>query len=366
LELPLALTLWFNHNFSSLYNVIGLIREGMEAYGSLSGIRVLVSHSNPEFLARPLADLFFQEPARGYSQESYLDFCLETCRERGVDIFWPSREASFLEGHRNDFEALGVRLLICASARNLDLINDKALFYEEIAPLGLSLPAYFAVDSLSRFDKAVEEISKSGAKVCFKPAKSIYGLGFKIISEKSDPLRAFLNNSQTYVSLEEARSRLDVPPSSFPRLLVMEYLPGLEYSLDCLALKGELIRASVRQKSAISGAETLISGETLEEKARILADRFDISGLFNLQLREDGKQEAKILELNPRMAGGIYFSALAGLNYPYWALRLSLEDCRPLIPHPSYGLVVNQAYRPFVYASLPTLPKKAEINDRQR
>jgi predicted ATP-grasp superfamily ATP-dependent carboligase len=151
------------------------------------------------------------------------------------------------------------------------------------------------------------------------------------------------------VTLKGALGILDVPSDRFRKLLVMEYLPGPEYSLDCLARKGDLLAVTIRQKPLLPGRpERLVFNPALEGVARVLASRFGLDSVSNIQLR-DSENGHRLLEINPRMAGGLYFSCLGGLNYPYWAVRLALSDCREELPAQRSGLSVAQAPEPFVY-----------------
>jgi biotin carboxylase len=345
-----ATVLWFNHGFSSLYNIIGLLDRGAAEHGGFpGGLRVILSHSNPGFVARPAADEFLDEPPDPQG-EGYADWCLDVCRAKGVRIFWPSRQARALAARASDFESMGVRLMVPAGPETLDVLNDKALFYAACRGLDVGIPRYREAADAESFRSAAEELRAAGLAVCFKPTSSIYGLGFKIIrSDSHDPLASFLASDHASVSWEEALRVLDVPPERFRKLLVMELLPAPEFSLDCLAMDGSLLASTVRRKPLRSGApERLVEDAALAGAAASLVRRFGLSWIVNVQFRSspDGP---RLLEINPRMAGGLYFSCLGGINYPYWAARMALEDCRDLVPGQRLGIAVSQAYRPFVY-----------------
>jgi biotin carboxylase len=346
-EPALPLTLWFNHAFSSIRNIASLLRQGVLDHGLDRPLRLLMSHSNPQFVARPLADEFFEDPR--LPDDEYAQWCLDVCRSKGVDVFWPFRGARAVAARRADFEAASVALMVCASPENLDMLNDKALFYARLEGSGLGLPRHRLVSSFGDFVRAVEEISSCSARVCLKPAKSTFGLGFKIIGDAVDPLAAFLASDPVKVSFDEAKARLDVPDGRFPRLLVMELLPGPEYSLDCLAKAGRLIRVGVRKKSRLAGRpEELVQDGALEAIASRLASIFGLGAVSNIQLI-DSPEGPRLLEINPRMAGGLYFSCLGGVNYPYWALRLALGAGESEIPLQRHGFFVNQYCQPFIY-----------------
>jgi biotin carboxylase len=276
---------------------------------------------------------------------------LDRCQQYRVDLFWPARGASAIATRAAEFASLGVRLIVAAAPSTLDILNDKAVFYREAQKAGEKIPLFREATSFSEFEEAVAFFLDRGLPVCFKPAKSIYGLGFKIIRDSADPLAAFLANDPVKVSLKEARRLLNVPDEKFVKLVVMEHLPGPEHSLDCLALEGRLLRVTVRKKPRQAGGpERLIKDDNLSAIAARLSDLFRLSWIYNVQLI-DSQDGPRVLEINPRMAGGLYFSCLAGINYPYWAVRLALAPCEGLLPDQAYDLAVNQAYRPFIYAA---------------
>jgi carbamoylphosphate synthase large subunit len=312
-------------------------------------LKILVSHSNPEFVAGLLADKFFLDfdPTPDFS---YVDFVKKTCLSEKVNIFWPSRGAFAISEVLEKFRELGVHVILPADFKSLKILNDKGEFYQRARQLGLDLPDYRRVTTFQEFQDAVADFLNSGKTVCFKPTTSLYGLGFKIIDNRKNPLDAFLKSESTRVDLATAKSILDVPDTKFPSLLVMEYLPGPEYSIDCLAKDGTILALTIRKKPyLVGGAETLVRDLFLASICQKIASEFRLNYLFNIQFRE-GNQKKYLLELNPRLSGGLYFSCLGGINYPYWALRMLLAQNETLeIPEQSYDIKVNQAYEPFIY-----------------
>jgi hypothetical protein len=61
----------------------------------------------------------------------------------------------------------------------------------------------------------------------------------------------------------------------------------------------------------------------------------------------------RLLEINPRMAGGISYSFLSGVVLPYWAIRLALGTAEPGdIPAPKTGLLVTDIRKPRLVRSV--------------
>ncbi|HEX8478952.1 MAG TPA: ATP-grasp domain-containing protein, partial [Telluria sp.] len=101
---------------------------------------------------------------------------------------------------------------------------------------------------------------------------------------------------------------------------LMEYLDGHEYSVDCVGDNGRLVAAVARKKPRTAGRGQLIDmrDDILAATTTLAAD-FGLNGCFNVQYREGG-DALRLLEINPRMSGGIGMACVAGPNLPYIAL----------------------------------------------
>lgn len=63
----------------------------------------------------------------------------------------------------------------------------------------------------------------------------------------------------------------------------------------------------------------IVVREDILQACAHLVRQFALNGNVNIQFRE-GDQGLRILEINPRMSGGIAMACLAGPNLPYLAL----------------------------------------------
>ncbi len=363
---------WFNRTFSSIYNLLRLIREA----DTEKMFHTFCTHDAPDFIGFEAADSFAVEPAfaRGSMTEAehdaaYVDYCLSVCRERGVTLFQPWKKIRAIACAQKAFAAAGVTLLGCVDPQTLDTLNHKGAFYQSLRDSGLTLPEYRLVNTPEAFAEAVRElrlILGPDKKLCYKPAQSIYGQGFHRLrinapspenfpaGSISNPLPDPFSDADGSVHWDELQPRL-AGVERFRDMLVMEYLDGHEYSVDCLAREGRLIRATVRKKPNWSGScQLLEDNPRLIEMAEHLTRAFNLSGIYNVQARMGGGLP-KLLEINPRMAGGLHYSCLGGVNYPYWMLRLAADPAaESLIPETTCGLQVRQAYLPFI-SNLPNI-----------
>jgi molybdopterin-guanine dinucleotide biosynthesis protein A len=102
--------------------------------------------------------------------------------------------------------------------------------------------------------------------------------------------------------------------------LVMQHLPGTEWSVDCLCDNGGILAGFVRSKRKHS--QLIDANPVLMNLAGRVAKQFKLSNLVNIQFKSASKEEddPHILEINPRMSGGCSYGALAGVNLPWLQL----------------------------------------------
>jgi hypothetical protein len=117
----------------------------------------------------------------------------------------------------------------------------------------------------------------------------------------------------------------DVERAERSGLLVQEYLPGAEYTVDCVGdAEGQLVAASVRRRETIAGgiarASTCIAHAAIESYVRAIAARLPLAGPWFAQFREDCDGRPRLLEVNARIGGSSGVSRLAGINTPLIAL----------------------------------------------
>jgi carbamoyl-phosphate synthase large subunit len=125
---------------------------------------------------------------------------------------------------------------------------------------------------------------------------------------------------------------LDVTPNS--EELLQEYLPGREYSLDVLATQTGEVRAVVPRLRLKLDSGIAITGRTLHDPelqnlGRWAAERAGITGVANVQVREDRAGFPRLIEINPRFPGTMPLTVASGINMPRLALGELLGEPMP-------------------------------------
>lgn len=328
---------------SNVRDAIALIHRAMTPGEFHLGATYATEHTP----LRLVADSFDLEPAK-VEPEVYVDWLLTLCRERNFSWVWPQSHWSLLLDEQARFAAAGVRLILpCPDADTLHTVQDKARANAQMAAAGVALPQTRLVTTTAEFDTARAMLLDCGnQRLCVKPVRSIYGLGFRVIDDDKRPLDRFLANDHFTVGSAEFAGLLALADGQRP-FLVMEYLPGDERSIDCLAHEGRLVRAVVRRKAAQAHGRWQLIEDDPEGRhiAGCAIASFGLNGLVNVQTRErihpDGRREQCFLEVNPRMSGGIDMACQAGLNLPYWLLRRLTGTAEEAdIPWPTAGVRV--------------------------
>ncbi|SDS85220.1 ATP-grasp domain-containing protein [Microbacterium paraoxydans] len=104
-------------------------------------------------------------------------------------------------------------------------------------------------------------------------------------------------------------------------LIVQDFLPGEEYSVDVIADASGGVVAAVPRTRARVDSGVAIAGRTLrdpelEETAAAIARAIGLVGVANVQLRRDRDGRAVLLEVNPRFPGALPLTIAAGVDIP--------------------------------------------------
>lgn len=331
---------WFNRHFELIYRVLQLIRQGDVDHR----FTLLCTHKHKHFVGYAQAHEHAVEPT-GLSTEDYVGWCLEFARAQGVDVFVPAYEADALAAASSQFAAHGVRMVTVADAETLPRLHDKAWVYSHMS-LNVPLAAHTVLRHADGLQTAVERLWLQELEACIKPTVSIYGRGFHRLL-RSESTRRSRRGLWQAEWIARYAPRGDCPPQ-----LVLEYLPGHEYSVDCIGDTGRLVTGVVRKKALTSNTQLLDDNPVLLDQAAKLVAQFRLSGLVNIQFKTDRLGQPKLLEINPRASGGVAMSCLSGINLPYLALCGAVDGYKGLdIPAPRLGLRVTEVGSPVVLPS---------------
>jgi carbamoyl-phosphate synthase large subunit len=232
---------------------------------------------------------------------------LDRCRALGVDVVLPTVDAELLPlaRARAEYAAAGVALLL-APAAALDVILDKLTLAEHCAGV-------VAVPRTELFGPSLDPASWTYPAVV-KPRRGSGSRGVIIVDSAAE--LAALDRS--------------------PALIVQEFLPGEEYSVDVLADASGHVIASVPRLRARVDSGVSVGGRTVhdpevERFGRVVAQATGVTYVANVQCRRDVDGVPALLEVNPRMPGTLGLTIASGVDMPRLALAALLG--RPVPAH---------------------------------
>lgn len=240
-------------------------------------------------------------------------------------MFVPGRTFVSLSDARHEFEAIGVKIVLAADSKTLDLVDDKAAFTAHLLQSQVHGPTSRSYTNVSEFDHAWEAMQHQFEKLCSKPSRGIFAQGFRVIYPELDAFQELMAGSLFRISLAHFREALSQRDAFDPQLL-MEFLPGEEYSVDCFRSQSGDMAIVPRCKKGSGYIQYVSRVPEVERAARIVAEYLDLRACFNVQLRADSQGILKVLEVNPRLSGGVAMAAHTGICLPALAIAECLGD----------------------------------------
>lgn len=296
---------WLNQSFS-MRNVARRI------VADRPDIELCVSAIDSESPVRDIVRTFWTEPPRG--ECDYTDWLLEMALRHGVDVLAPQRGKRGVAEALGRFAAENIKVHITADTATLDLLDDKAAFTASLGTDPYVCPTFLATTA-DAFEEAVAKLARNGGTACVKPVRGVYGAGYWTLNAKgslshlADPDARQIAPEVYAASLRRAEEHED----RFS-LLVMEYLPGLEASVDIVADQGKTILAAVRTKLD-ANRQRLQTNHALIPHATSLVSKHRLHGAVNVQYKQDREGAWRILEINARAAGGASYCDEMGIPF---------------------------------------------------
>jgi len=283
------------------------IREAMAGNGCL-----LTTDMNAAAPALREADRSFVVPS--FDEPGYLDALLGICERHrvGLLISLLELENPLIARHRECFERVGTFPLV-QDMRVFERCRDKLATQELLRSLGVASPRTFV--SLAGAEAALEQ-GMLELPIVLKPRWGSGSLGVEYPATL-DELRLAYRLALLRSTVPGA-GNFDEPEA--PQLLIQEKLDGEEYGLDVVNdLRGRYVTTFVRRKLRMRGGNTdravTANHAGLSALGRQLGEQLGHIGSMDCDVIVSGDRMV-VLDMNPRIGGGLPFSLAAGANLP--------------------------------------------------
>jgi carbamoyl-phosphate synthase large subunit len=290
-------------------------------------IEILASDASLETTGRYIAKKSFVVPLG--NSPKYIKALLTLCVKEKVDIVLPITDTELLPlaKHLDLFEKKGIKVCV-SSAVSLQTATDKLALFQFLETNDLNSPQYQLANSWQDFIKAIKKMGYPKKAVCFKPTVSWGSRGFRILNPKINAYDIYMHQKpgKVYTTLEEMQ-KIFSQTKQFPKLLVMEYLQGDEYTVDIFMKDGKALSIIPRRRIQTTGGIT--TEGIVENNKQIIAlskkiiEKLGLNYSVGIQLKYDIEGKPKVLEVNPRLQGTSVISFAAGVNLPYLTILQS-------------------------------------------
>ena len=227
----------------------------------------------------------------------FVDDIRRICADDAIDVVISTVDVELppLAAHRGELGAV----LAAPSEATLAVTLDKWELAQRCAPL-LRVP-------VTRLLNADGMALRWHFPVIVKPRRGAGSRGVRIVADRA---------ALTALDPDEA-------------LIIQEFLPGDEFSVDVLAdsnggVVAAVPRTRTRVDSGVSIAGQTVPDEGLESTAAAVARAIGLRGVANVQLRRDSEGTPALLEVTPRFPGALPLTIAAGVDMPSLVLDLAV------------------------------------------
>lgn len=250
-----------------------------------------------------------------YNQENFITVFNEKLKENEIKFIYPAHDdvQLFLTRNAEKLDAT----VITSPLETVEICRSKSQTYKYFEN-DFFIPETYTTDS---FNLAFPIFAKpdigQGAK------------GVKKIVDK--------NELENYVK------------HNFQNMILCEYLPGKEYTIDCFTDNtGNILVLKQRERNRIKAgiavnSKIIETDEIILEIANRINSKLKFKGAWFFQVKKDVNNQYKLLEIAPRVSGTMGLSRNTGINYPLLTIFLNFNTHVKTIEN-KFELEVDRAF----------------------
>lgn len=295
-----------------------------------------------------MVDSFYQVPAA--TAPNYVDIVLGICKKENVTVYFPniSVEVEAVVARKNEFDTIGVKL----SVSNIDSIrisNNKLRTYQMLQKAGISVPKFYGVHSVEEFIAGCKHMGYPAHPVCLKIVDGSGSRGVRIIDATRSRYEIFVHEKPNsfFTSYEDMLNVLKQAGDNFHEMMLVEYMPGNEYTVDLLAEKGKILyqvgRENVVSLMSIAQESILVKDEEAYRVSSQVVELLNVDGNMGFDFMRTADGRPVLMDINPRITATVSVVAAGGVNLMYLRIKQLLDEEMPRC-EPIYGTRLKRRY----------------------
>ena len=210
--------------------------------------------------------------------------------EKNIDAVYPTMDSVIAILKDNEAE-LGVRV-IAPPVQTTHTCLSKELTYE-------------ALEGRLRLPMSYEMSSVKGFPVFVKPKVGYGAIGTKLVHDR-ETLESYMREHPDY--------------------MILEYLPGEEYTVDCFTDRhGRLLYSAGRERRRVKSGVSVNTvfapcQDEFLRMAEIINSSMELRGAWFFQVKRSADGDLALLEVAARLGGSSLLSKAVGVNFPMLTL----------------------------------------------
>lgn len=297
--------------------------------------------------AKYLVDTFYKVPP--VSSNNYIEKIVDICKKERVDIYFPniSQEVLKVIKSKKVFEDLGV-LLAVSNLYSIEVSNNKLSTYQLLKENNIDVPNYYSVKSINDFINGCKIMGYPKKALCLKIVDGSGSRGVRIIDSTKSRYNIFVNEKPNtfYTSYEDMINILK-EADEFHEMMLIDYLPGPEYTVDLLAENGKVVYIVGRENTvslmSIAQESVLKYDENAYKICEEIVKLLKMDGNIGFDFMRDNNGNVKLTDINPRITATVSVIAAGGINLPYLRIKQLIGESLPKL-EPQYGTFLKRRY----------------------
>lgn len=273
---------------------------------------------------------FVIPPAR---DKNFIEHILNLCLDNNISVILPlvTMELFKFSKHIKLFEENGIKVLV-SNPETLNILNNKAELLTHLKNCGIPHPDFAVVDTKDLLISKIHELGYPNKPVVIKPSIGNGSRGIRILDHSINRYDLLFNHkpNSIYSSLDFVLKAIG--DNKIPEMVVSEYLPGHELTIDTVIYSGKIVEFMIRtreqMRSGISISGTFIENNEVKKYITQIVNSLDISsfrGNIGFQVKQSESKQFLLLESNPRIQGTSVSAIGCGVNLPLIAVNAALE-----------------------------------------
>lgn len=298
-------------------------------------VKIIGVDANEEVVGKYLLDAFYLIPF-AKSEAEFIEKIKEIVVKERINIILPqvTDELFIFAKHRDEFKKLNCFITI-SDINGINFANDKYNLSELAKSLDVPVPEFYKVNNFSDLKKYAKKLGFPEKRFVVKPPISSGMRGYREVVSRLDLKDKFYTDkpNDAIVTLD---GLYNIIGNNFPELILMEYLPGKEWSVDGFGYfdRGQykcvvVPRTRDQIRTGITFAGTVLENKTIIKSVFRICEKIKLEYMFGFQFKEDSLGVPKLIESNPRIQGTMVMSTLANANIIYDSVKYALGETIP-------------------------------------